>query len=186
MNVGLLWAASDWDKRRSIALDVLAPLARVAHVKFYSLQQGPQSEEWRGAPFPIEPLHRHSSDIPAAAAAMHKLDLVITVDSMAAHLAGAFGRPVWVLLRNEADWRWMVERRDSPWYPTMRLFRQPRAGDWAAVAEQVGVELDALSRAGHREARQVRHNDGVVEVVPDASRPRCRSAPHADRKLRQR
>jgi ADP-heptose:LPS heptosyltransferase len=69
------------------------------------------------------------------------MDLLITVDTMAAHLAGALARPVWVLLPAEADWRWMVERDDTPWYPTMRLFRQSSPGDWAPVIARVACEL---------------------------------------------
>jgi hypothetical protein len=144
LKVGLLWAASDWDKTRSISLDALTPLAAVPQVKFYSLQQGPEAEDWNGARFPVQPLHRYTQEIAAAAAAMCKLDLVITVDSMAAHLAGALARPVWVLLQHEADWRWMTDRNDSPWYPTMRFFRQPGAGDWKSVVENVVAELASV------------------------------------------
>jgi hypothetical protein len=150
--VGLLWAASDWDKTRSIPLDALAALGALPHVEFYSLQQGSEAGEWSDARFPLQPLHRHTREIAAAAAAMCRLDLVITVDSMAAHLAGALGRPVWVLLRHEADWRWMIDGNDSPWYPMMRLFRQKKAGDWKSVVEKVAAELaDVVARGGHRE-----------------------------------
>jgi hypothetical protein len=141
LKVGLLWAASDWDKTRSISLQVMEPLGRVRGVKFFSLQQGAEAGAWCGAPFAIEPLHRHTAEVAAAAAAMQKLDLVITVDSMAAHLAGALARPVWVLLRHEADWRWMSDRADSPWYPTMRLFRERGPDDWTGVVESVAAEL---------------------------------------------
>jgi hypothetical protein len=146
LKVGLLWAAGDWDKTRSISLEALEPLAKLYDVKFFSLQQGPEVAECAHAPFPIEPLHRHTQDIAVAAAAMQKLDLVITIDGMAAHLAGAFARSVWVLLRHEADWRWMSDRTDSPWYPTMRLFRQPKPGDWASVAGRVAGALSVRSR----------------------------------------
>jgi ADP-heptose:LPS heptosyltransferase len=70
-----------------------------------------------------------------------ELDLVITVDTLAAHLAGALGTPAWVLLQHAADWRWMHQREDSPWYPSLRLFRQPEPGDWRAVVQQVKAEL---------------------------------------------
>jgi ADP-heptose:LPS heptosyltransferase len=75
---------------------------------------------------------------------MASLDLILSVDSMPAHLAGALGLPVWTLLPAEADWRWMAERSDTPWYPTMRLFRQHRAGDWEAVIARVADALQAL------------------------------------------
>jgi ADP-heptose:LPS heptosyltransferase len=80
-----------------------------------------------------------------AAAAMLQMDLIITVDCMAAHLAGALGRPVWMLLRHEADWRWMQDRANSPWYLTMRIFRQPEEGAWEPVVEEVAA---ALTHAG--------------------------------------
>jgi hypothetical protein len=156
--VGLLWAASDWDKTRSISLDALAPLGALPQVKFYSLQQGPEAEEWNGARFPLEPLHRYTQEIAAAAAAMCKLDLVITVDSMAAHLAGALARPVWVLLQHEADWRWMVGRADSPWYPTMRLFRQGEPGDWKGVVEKLVAELASVVSCRRRSSVRPERN----------------------------
>jgi ADP-heptose:LPS heptosyltransferase len=76
-----------------------------------------------------------------SAAAMQSLDLVITLDSALAHLAGALGRPVWVALKHVPDWRWFLERDDSPWYPGMRLFRQPRDGDWSSVFAQMEARL---------------------------------------------
>jgi ADP-heptose:LPS heptosyltransferase len=77
---------------------------------------------------------------------MRSLDLVISIDSMPAHLAGALGRPTWTLLHHDADWRWMEGRDSTPWYPTMRLFRQPRAGDWRSVIARVGSALARLAR----------------------------------------
>jgi hypothetical protein len=81
------------------------------------------------------------SDFSEAAALMSRLDLLITVDSSMAHLAGALGKPAWVLLRHTPDWRWLIDREDSPWYPTARLFRQNANGDWNAVMERVVTEL---------------------------------------------
>jgi hypothetical protein len=141
--VGVLWSPSDWDTSRGIPLSALAPLRDVGGVEFFSLQQGRAADAARDAPFPLRPLATHTRNIADAAAAMLALDLVITVDAMAAHLAGALGRPVWVLLKHEPDWRWMRERSDSPWYPTMRLYRQRAAGDWSAVARDVAMALDA-------------------------------------------
>jgi hypothetical protein len=146
MRVGLIWRSSDWDTTRSIPLDVLAPLRTLRHVDFFSLQQGGAASATSEAPFHIDPLHRQTQAIVDAAAAMLALDLIITVDGMAAHLAGTLRRPVWVLLKYDADWRWMSGRCDSPWYPTMRLFRQSRANDWHDVSCRLVEALRALSQ----------------------------------------
>jgi len=95
-----------------------------------------------------ELMTRIVDDVTEAARVVRALDLVVSVDSMPAHLAGALGVPVWNLLHADADWRWMEDREDSPWYPTMRLFRQPRPGDWPAVIARVARELE--SRAASR------------------------------------
>lgn len=140
LRVGLLWNASGWDPLRSIPLHALDPLLSVPDIDFYSLQQ--EAAE----PAHLIPLSRHTAAIERAAAAMLGMDLIITIDSMAAHLAGAVGCPVWVLLRYRADWRWMEGRSDSPWYPTMRLFRQSREGIWGPVVEQLADCLAAVAR----------------------------------------
>jgi hypothetical protein len=142
--VGVLWSSSDWDTSRAIPLSELAPLRGARGVEFFSLQQGRAAHARHDAPFPLRPLSMHTAEIANAAAAMLALDLVITVDAMAAHLAGALGRPVWLLLKHEADWRWMRDRSDSPWYPTMRLYRQRTSGDWSGVAREVAAALDAM------------------------------------------
>jgi hypothetical protein len=152
LRVGLLWSASDWDTSRSIPIEALEPLADLGGVEFYSLQQGESAQDSVRAGFPITPLSLFTKEIGSAAAAMLELDVIITVDSMAAHLAGALGRPVWVLLQHECDWRWMRSRADSPWYPSMRLFRQHRPRDWrfavqAAAAALVDVADDLRARA---------------------------------------
>jgi ADP-heptose:LPS heptosyltransferase len=86
------------------------------------------------------------TDLAETAAAIMQLDLVVAVDTAVAHLAGALGRPVWVLLPAVPDWRWLLGREDSPWYPTMRLFRQRRPGDWDGVIVQVAAALEAFAR----------------------------------------
>ncbi|HLL82604.1 MAG TPA: hypothetical protein VK420_08120, partial [Longimicrobium sp.] len=141
--VGLVWKAGDWDERRSIAPGLLAPLAEIRGVELHVLQRGPGLAE-RPPGFGTD---SGSDDVLATARVMRALDLVITVDSMPAHLAGALGVPTWTLLHADPDWRWMEGRDDSPWYPTMRLIRQERAGDWAGVAARVAAELErAASR----------------------------------------
>jgi hypothetical protein len=126
--IGLQWSSGDWDPRRSLPPSALALLRRIPRIRLVSLQDGP--------PAP---------DVTATAATILALDLVITVDTMVAHLAGALAKPVWVLLPYDADWRWMLDRDDSPWYPTMRLFRQDAAGDWAPVIAKVAGLLQAGS-----------------------------------------
>jgi ADP-heptose:LPS heptosyltransferase len=99
----------------------------------------------RGAAAPGFGLASGADDILQTARMMTALDLIVSVDSMPAHLAGALGLPVWTLLTHRADWRWMEGREDSPWYPTMRLLRQPRPGDWRAVVARLCRDLRALA-----------------------------------------
>lgn len=145
--VGIVWQAGDWDGRRSISTELVAPLARVPGVVLHLLQRG---EALRTMP-PGLGVVSGSDDVTEAAGVMRALDLVVTVDSMPAHLAGALGVPVWTLLHAEADWRWMHGRADTPWYPAMRLLRQERAGEWEPVIARVAAELEAMA-AGRAEA----------------------------------
>ncbi len=140
--VGLVWAGSPVhrnDRNRSMPLSLLAPLLEGAQADFYSLQVGPAAAQLAelDSPGRITDLTSFVSDFADTAAFVECLDLVITVDTAVAHLAGGLGKPVWVLLPFAPDWRWMLERNDSPWYPSMRLFRQPGSGDWAPVIERV-------------------------------------------------
>jgi hypothetical protein len=137
LHVGLVWAAGDWDARRSVPVDCLRPLADVPGIVLHVLQRGPALAD-RPAGFGVDAGH---DDVVETARRMRALDLVLTVDSMPAHLAGALGVPTWTLLHADADWRWMTGRDDSPWYPTMQLFRQERAGEWAPVIARVGKGL---------------------------------------------
>ncbi|GGF02668.1 glycosyltransferase family 9 protein [Hymenobacter cavernae] len=138
--VGLVWKAGDWDGRRSIPFPLLAPLATLLGVQLYILQGDAEQAGWQEG-IGINP---GALNLYEYARVIRGLDLLITVDSMPAHLAGALGVPVWTLLHAEADWRWMQHRDDSPWYPTMRLFRQAEAGDWEGVVERVMGELKQL------------------------------------------
>ena len=142
--VGLVWAGNPLhsnDARRSIPLGLLAPVLATPGVRFVGLQAGPRAAEAAGHPA-LHDLSGRLADFADTAAAIAALDLVITVDTSVAHLAGALGAPVWVLLPAAADWRWMMRREDSPWYASMRLFRQQRAGDWG---ETVGRVAEALA-----------------------------------------
>lgn len=136
--VGLAWRCSDWEHHRSMAFELLKPLLEIPGLTWCSLQQGRRANE-------VHPNLVDASDgsLYDAAQRIAAFDLMITIDSMPAHLAGALGIPVWTLLLKNADWRWMEERTDSPWYPTMRLFRQERDGDWKGVVERVVAELTA-------------------------------------------
>lgn len=140
LNVGLVWKAGDWDERRSIPFSALRSLAEVPGIQLFILQAGATSAGWQKG-FGIHP---GEFELFEYARIIRGLDLVVTVDSMPAHLTGALGVPVWNLLHAEADWRWMDRRDDSPWYPTMRLFRQQRPGDWESVIRRVRVEVEAV------------------------------------------
>jgi hypothetical protein len=148
--VGIVWAAGNWDRRRSIPRSLVAPLANVPGVELQIFQVGQalaEPREWAA----VMP---QWSDIVMEATLIGALDLMISIDSLPAHLAGALGVPVWTLLQKEADWRWMEARDDSPWYPTMRLFRQERAGEWRPVIASVTTELAKLSAAHGGRRRQ--------------------------------
>ena len=141
--VGVVWAGGDWNPERSLPLPLLLPLLSTSKCEFWSLQGGRSREEW-GA-LPASPHLRDAAccgdGILPLAAVIVQLDLVITVDTLAAHLAGALGKPAWVLLQYAADWRWMLGRSESLWYPSLRLFRQPEQGDWTSVVACVHQAL---------------------------------------------
>jgi tetratricopeptide (TPR) repeat protein len=145
-NIGLVWAGSPTNTRgryRSCALETFSPLAGIDNITFYSLQKGEASQQAKIPPKGMKLLDytEEIHDFSDTAAFMQNLDLIISVDTAAAHLAGAAGRPVWTLLPFNPDWRWMLNREESPWYPTMRLFRQPSFGDWETVMARVAAEL---------------------------------------------
>jgi hypothetical protein len=150
--VGLAWAGNPKhpnDRNRSIGFTALDPILHVPGVDFYSLQIAnarvlPSQLSGAG----ILDFTTHLSDFADTAALMAELDLIITVDTAVAHLAGALGRRVWTLLPFVPDWRWGLAREDTPWYPTMRLFRQTRAGDWEAVIQRVAGELSRVAVPG--------------------------------------
>jgi tetratricopeptide (TPR) repeat protein len=141
--IGLAWRGNPQhaeDRFRSLDWEALAPLIEVAGIHWFSLQHGERPGAAPGAE--IVDLGPETEDFRDAAAAMEQMDLVISVDTSMAHLAGALARPTWVLLPFLPDWRWLLGRADTPWYPTMRLFRQPRRGDWGAVIQAVREELE--------------------------------------------
>jgi Flp pilus assembly protein TadD len=150
--VGLTWAGNPEhtrDRLRSMRLNDFAPMTKVHGVTFYSLQRGAGAEQAKSPP-PGLNLIDLANELPSfsdTAAAVENLDLIISVDTALIHLAGAMARPVWTLLHYAPDWRWMLDREDSPWYPTMRLFRQKTYGDWGEVMERVSEELRRVGDA---------------------------------------
>jgi Flp pilus assembly protein TadD len=147
LRVGIAWQGFSGrfeDIGRSFPLTLFAPLAAVPGVRLISLQKGEGEEQVAGAGFAVETLQDLDEGPDAfidTAAVMTTLDLIITSDTSIGHLAGALGRPVWVALRRVPDWRWMLDRADSPWYPTMRLFRQKSEGEWQSVFAEMARTL---------------------------------------------
>ena len=151
LKVGLVWSGNPrsqytelaaTDARRSCDPQFLAPLLEVGGVQFYSLQKF-------GPPAPVQ-FHlidkmEACRDFADTAALVANLDLVVSVDTSVVHLAGALNKPVWLLNRFDSCWRWLQNRQDSPWYPAMRIFRQPQPGDWNSVILQVRDELRAAA-----------------------------------------
>jgi hypothetical protein len=145
LRVGLIWAGDptrSGDRQRSVPLSTLDVLADVPGVSWFGLQFGPAREQLHGPlRMRISDLGGYVSDFYDLAQLMQHMDVVLTVDTAAAHLAGGLGRPTWVLLDEQADWRWLLERSDTPLYPSMRLFRQERPGAWEPLLAKVAQEL---------------------------------------------
>ncbi|MGD1804113.1 tetratricopeptide repeat protein [Dapis sp. BLCC M126] len=146
-NIGITWGTNSQiktSKKRSCSVEDLQSILSLDNASFYILQKevSPQDLEWLKSQTQIHNLSSYFNDLADTAAAIKQLDLVITIDTVIAHLAGALGKPVWVMLNFDSDWRWLRDSQDSPWYPTMRLFRQEKIGDWQGVCREV---FDALS-----------------------------------------
>ena len=148
-HVHLRWAgqpASKFASKRLASLEYFVPLTKIEGIQLYGLQKGNAADQARTFSGSVNVINlcEESTDFSEVAAAMENLDLIISVDTAFAHLAGAMGKPVWVLIPFVPDWRWMLTREDSPWYPSMRLFRQPEKDEWAQVFQRVAGELHAL------------------------------------------
>lgn len=147
LRIGVAWSAGEWNPSRSVPLHALMPILNRTEFEFWNLQGGTVRGEWRtlgsNSHLRDASLLADSGLVPLAAAIAH-LDLVVTVDTLAAHLAGALGVPCFLLLQHAADWRWMIGRDDSPWYPSLRLFRQPAPGGWASVIRDLHCALKAF------------------------------------------
>ncbi len=153
LSLGIVWSGTQSLKalqNRRCPLSALEKLFSLEGVRFFSLQMGTAANEVEDLtpPVRLRDLTPDIKDFAETAAAVEALDLLVTVDTAMAHLAGALGKPVWVLLPKHADWRWMLGRNDSPWYPTMRLFRQTECGRWDSVIRAITSELRGLCRQG--------------------------------------
>ena len=153
LRVGIAWQGTPTggaDRGRSLGLERFLPIARMPGVRLFSLQKGHGHEQLRDLSegVGIVDLGSRCATFDDTAGVMANLDLVITSDTSVAHLAGALGRPVWVALKRSPDWRWLLERADSPWYPTMRLFRQRVSGEWGDVFEAISAAV--ARRLGER------------------------------------
>ncbi len=143
LRVGLVWAGGDWDRDRWIPLRELEALLEISNVEFWNIQGGPHASD--ACRVPMRTYADTSEDgILSLAATIANLDLIITIDTLAAHLAGALGKHVWLMLKHVADWRWMVDITNCLWYPTMRLFRQSEPGSWYEVVQGIKTELKSL------------------------------------------
>ena len=138
--VGLIWQSGDWDNRRSIPFSEVKRLARVSGIEWHILQRDAARAGWDGTFGSISGGDNPLDD----ARIMRALDLVISVDTMTAHLSGALAVQTWTLLPFESDWRWLLDRHDSPWYPTMHLFRQHEEGNWTNVVDNVTAQLSRV------------------------------------------
>lgn len=142
--VGIVWAAGEWNLARSLPLDFVKQLVSIPGCEVWNLQGGVEQSRWpmlcKGHPAARDAAEC-GDGIMTLAAVIERLDLVITVDTLAAHLAGALGTPAWVLLQHAADWRWMIDRPDSPWYPSLKLHRQAEQGNWAGAINRVAHDL---------------------------------------------
>ncbi len=165
LRVGLCWAGGQFnsgqlyrDRRRSIRLETLARFAEIPGVRFFSLQIGAAAAEAARAPWDTA-LHDFTKDLrdfADTAALIENLDLVVSVDTAVVHLAGALGKPVWLLNRFDTCWRWLKDREDSPWYPTLRQFRQAVPGDWESALSRAHDALSCLA-AGDQGQLRVQH-----------------------------
>jgi len=177
LRVGLAWAGNPRykaDRQRSVELKTLIPLLRTPGINWISLQKGEAAKQLSGLAGSVFVWDGSSADkdLAETAAMVATLDLVLTTDTSIAHLAGAMGKPVWILLPHLSDWRWMQEIETTPWYPTTRLFRQRIPGDWAGVLERVTGELGEVREARSRPAqpglkgRRARQDSQAAGLVP--------------------
>jgi len=168
LKVGIAWAGSKTmgkDRLRSIALERFAPLLAIQGVQFVSLQKDEAAQQLAAHDWHILDWMDACQDLIDTAALIDSLDLVVSVDTAIVHLAGALGKPVWLLNRFESEWCWMVEREDAPWYPSMRIYRQPATHDWDSVMNRAAFELGKLVSGRALEARSERQWEDNVRAA---------------------
>lgn len=175
IRVGIAWAGRkvhQYDARRSLAFELLLPVLHEEQIAWISLQKWGAEEAHPVIPADINWLDwtGELADFADTAALVANLDLIISIDSSMVHLAGALARPVWMLNRFGGEWRWLDQREDSPWYPGLRIFNQPKMGDWASVLEAVQAAIKTLTMA--RKVTKNRLRSAVV--LPSAGRPAAR------------
>ncbi|HEX8961573.1 MAG TPA: tetratricopeptide repeat-containing glycosyltransferase family protein [Rhodocyclaceae bacterium] len=144
LKIGIAWGGNPTlvkDRERSIPLARFAPLMSVPGITWVSLQKGEPASQLKALAWPVVDWMDECDDMQDTAGLIDALDLVVSVDTSVVHLAGALAKPVWLLNRFGSEWRWMLEREDSPWYPSLRIFRQPSRGDWESVLARVAAEL---------------------------------------------
>jgi tetratricopeptide (TPR) repeat protein/glycosyltransferase involved in cell wall biosynthesis len=175
LKIGIVWAGNPMHQRdhlRSLPLAQLAPILDVPGARFFSLQKGgPEGELVRIASDRVVDLSPHLADFRDTAAAISRLDLVLTVDTSVAHLAAALGRETWVMVTHVPDFRWMLERDDSPWYPSVRLFRQPAPRDWASVIARVRRALSERMRSSLPVTKTSEPDEALTVLQSAARRP---------------
>ncbi|QNM96197.1 O-linked N-acetylglucosamine transferase family protein [Chitinimonas koreensis] len=191
LRVGLVWAGNPRvrnDKIRSPRLAPLLPLFDLPGVTFVILQHGDGRRDLEGLALPpnVLDLAAEARDLADTAALMSALDLVVSSDTATAHLAGALGRPGWIVLPKVPDWRWLMERTDSPWYPSLKLYRQAEAGDWAGVVARLAADLRALAGGATPAAAAARPAPAVAPGPDAATVERINQALLASRQGRHR
>jgi tetratricopeptide (TPR) repeat protein len=173
--VGLVWAGDPRhtepslnrvDRRRSTSLDVLSPLLGIDGVRFVSFQFGTARDQLAAGKWPIAEAMNGVTDFADTAVRLASVDLLISVDTAMVHLAGGLGMPVWMLSRFDCCWRWLECRADTPWYPSMRIFRQPSPGDWSSVVTEVGAALREVIRSKPRAFRLWRVSQAIDNPDP--------------------
>lgn len=177
LRVGLVWAGNPrkhiqqahlLDRQRSIPFEKMMPLLEVSGIEFFSLQLGEEAQAQMGEHPEVRDFTTAINDFDDTAALIDNLDLVISVDTSVAHLAGALGKPVWMLNRFNSCWRWLLNRQDSPWYPTMRIFRQPSFGDWDSVISEVSQVLREWVARSHRPTETLAADPAIAPVIQQA------------------